>query len=89
MWKLKLRTPVSQPRLSRSPTVLNGAIRVVDLSVMQRVGLAIAPANAHPWVSTRAHWQTKLTGGAGAAREVCDLLLVAQGKAETELAYWL
>lgn len=62
---------------------------VVDLPVMQRVGLAIAPANAHPWVSARAHWQTRLAGGAGAAREVCDLLLIAQGKAEAELARWL
>ncbi|MEP6940510.1 MAG: 3-deoxy-manno-octulosonate-8-phosphatase KdsC [Rudaea sp.] len=62
---------------------------VVDLPVMQRVGLAIAPANAHPWVSARAHWQTKLAGGAGAAREVCDLLMIAQGNAEAELARWL
>ena len=62
---------------------------VVDLPVMLRVGLAIAPANAHPWVSERAHWHTRLAGGAGAAREVCDLLLLAQGKAEAELARWL
>ncbi len=58
---------------------------IVDLAVMLRVGLSIAPANAHPWVRDRAHWRTKLRGGEGAAREVCDLLLAAQGKAETEL----
>jgi 3-deoxy-D-manno-octulosonate 8-phosphate phosphatase (KDO 8-P phosphatase) len=62
---------------------------VVDLPVMMRVGLSVAPANAHPWVSERAHWQTRLPGGAGAAREVCDLLLTAQGKADAELARWL
>jgi 3-deoxy-D-manno-octulosonate 8-phosphate phosphatase (KDO 8-P phosphatase) len=62
---------------------------IVDLPVMLRVGLAIAPANAHPWVSERAHWHTRLAGGVGAAREVCDLLLIAQGKAEAELARWL
>lgn len=60
-----------------------------DLKVMTRVGLAIAPANAHPWVSARAHWRTRNAGGAGAAREVCDLLIAAQGKAEAELAHWL
>jgi 3-deoxy-D-manno-octulosonate 8-phosphate phosphatase (KDO 8-P phosphatase) len=57
-----------------------------DLRVMLRAGLAIAVANAHPWIAARAHWQTRLRGGEGAAREVCDLLLAAQGKAEGELA---
>jgi 3-deoxy-D-manno-octulosonate 8-phosphate phosphatase (KDO 8-P phosphatase) len=57
-----------------------------DLAVMQRVGLAVAVANAHPWVRERAHWRTRLAGGSGAAREVCDLILAAQGKAEGELA---
>ena len=57
-----------------------------DLAAMQRAGFAIAVANAHPWVRERAHWRTRLAGGAGAAREVCDLILAAQGKAEAELA---
>jgi 3-deoxy-D-manno-octulosonate 8-phosphate phosphatase (KDO 8-P phosphatase) len=57
-----------------------------DLAVMRRVGFSIAVANAHPWVRERAHWRTRLAGGAGAAREVADLILAAQGKAESELA---
>ncbi len=57
-----------------------------DLPVMRRVGLAVAVANAHPWVRERAHWRTQHRGGDGAVREVCDLLLAAQGKAEGELA---
>lgn len=57
-----------------------------DLCVMSMVGLAIAVANAHPAVSRHAHWQTRREGGAGAVREVCDLLLEAQGKADAELA---
>jgi len=60
-----------------------------DLKVMARVGLAVAVANAHPWVRERAHWRTRQHGGDGAVREVCDLLLAAQGKAETELARFL
>ncbi|HZP65659.1 MAG TPA: 3-deoxy-manno-octulosonate-8-phosphatase KdsC [Rudaea sp.] len=56
-----------------------------DLAVMRRVGLAVAVANAHPWLRERAHWRTRLRGGEGAVREVCDLLLAAQGKAESEL----
>lgn len=49
-----------------------------DLSVLGWVGLAVAPANAHPWVRTRVHWITRSTGGNGAARELCDLILDAQ-----------
>jgi 3-deoxy-D-manno-octulosonate 8-phosphate phosphatase (KDO 8-P phosphatase) len=57
-----------------------------DLAVMQRVGFSVAVANAHPWVRERAHWRTRLAGGAGAAREVADLILAAQGRAEAEMA---
>lgn len=60
-----------------------------DLRAMLQAGLAVAPADAHPWVSERAHWLTRRNGGAGAAREVCDLLLAAQGRAAAELAQWL
>jgi len=57
-----------------------------DLAVMQRVGLGVAVANAHPWVRERALWRTQARGGEGAVREVCDLLLAAHGKADQELA---
>lgn len=53
-----------------------------DLRVMPHVGLSIAPANAHPWVRERADWVTGARGGHGAAREVCDVLLQAQGHAQ-------
>lgn len=54
-----------------------------DLPPMQAVGLAVAPANAHPWTSARAHWQTHAGGGQGAAREICDIILAVQGHADT------
>ena len=53
-----------------------------DLAPMQAAGLAVAPANAHPWTARHAHWRTRAVGGDGAARELCDLLLVAQGHAD-------
>ncbi|AWV06558.1 KdsC family phosphatase [Marilutibacter maris] len=56
-----------------------------DLKVMPHVGLSAAPANAHPWTRERVHWRTCAAGGHGAAREFCDLLLAAQGHAETLL----
>jgi 3-deoxy-D-manno-octulosonate 8-phosphate phosphatase (KDO 8-P phosphatase) len=62
---------------------------LVDLPALQVAGLAVAPANAHPWVRERVHWRTLHRGGEGAARELCDLLLGAQGKAEAVLAEFL
>jgi len=53
---------------------------IPDLAVLRAVGLAVIPANAHPWVWDAAHWQTRASGGLGAARELCDLLLCAQDK---------
>lgn len=50
-----------------------------DYAVMGAVGLAVAPADAHAWVRERAHWHTQARGGRGAARELCDLILHAQG----------
>jgi 3-deoxy-D-manno-octulosonate 8-phosphate phosphatase (KDO 8-P phosphatase) len=50
-----------------------------DLALFPRVGLAVAPANAHPWVRGHAHWVTALRGGEGAARALCDLVLDARG----------
>lgn len=49
-----------------------------DLTVMCRVGLALAPANAHVSVAERAHWVSNLRGGEGAVREACDLIMTAQ-----------
>ena len=48
---------------------------VVDLPIMRRVGLAIAVNDAHPFVLQHAHWQTPSSGGRGAGRDVCELLL--------------
>lgn len=50
-----------------------------DLPVLTRCALACAPANAQADVLARVHHITRLAGGAGAVRELCDLLLVASG----------
>lgn len=62
---------------------------VIDLPVMRRVGLAIAVNDAHPLVQQHAHWQTIHAGGRGAAREVCELIMEAQGTLQTTLARYL
>ena len=51
-----------------------------DLAVMRRCAFACAPINAHREVLSIAHFVTTARGGDGAAREFCDLLLVASGR---------
>lgn len=58
-----------------------------DLAAMRAAGLAIAPANAHPWALEAAHWTTPRRGGEGAGRDACDLLLHAHGRIEAILAH--
>ncbi len=50
-----------------------------DLPLMQRAAFACAPANAHAQNKAIAHHVTAERGGEGAARALCDLLLVAGG----------
>ena len=51
-----------------------------DLPLLARAGFACAPANAHAEARALAHHVTTASGGHGAARECCDLLLVAAGR---------
>ena len=51
-----------------------------DLPLMVRAGFACAPAQAHAEVKAAAHHVTAAAGGHGAAREFCDLLLMAAGQ---------
>ena len=60
---------------------------IVDLQIMSRCGLAVAVANAHAFVKKHSHWQTTAAGGHGAVREVCELLLDAQGLLDSALRY--
>lgn len=52
---------------------------LLDLPLFRLAGLAVAVADAHPYILPYAHWQTRNKGGEGAAREVCDLIMAAQG----------
>ncbi|KYP97568.1 3-deoxy-D-manno-octulosonate 8-phosphate phosphatase [Sodalis-like endosymbiont of Proechinophthirus fluctus] len=55
---------------------------LIDAPVMDQVGLSVAVADAHPLLRPMADYVTRITGGHGAVREVCDLLLLAQGRLE-------
>jgi 3-deoxy-D-manno-octulosonate 8-phosphate phosphatase (KDO 8-P phosphatase) len=62
---------------------------VVDLPVMRRAGLAIAVQDAHALTRAHADWITPSDGGRGAAREVCEFLMDAQGALEPALEAYL
>jgi len=62
---------------------------LVDLPVLLKVGLAIAVADAHPYVTQHVHWQTDKNGGCGAARDVCEMIMQAQGTLEQQFARFL
>jgi 3-deoxy-D-manno-octulosonate 8-phosphate phosphatase (KDO 8-P phosphatase) len=53
-----------------------------DVPMMVQVGFAVAVADAHPGARRAAHRTTRLPGGAGCVREVCDLLLAARTRAQ-------
>lgn len=61
----------------------------IDLPAMQAVGLAIAVADASPRVKEYAHWTTTAAGGHGAAREVCELIMQAQGTLEKQIQRYI
>lgn len=52
---------------------------LMDLPLLNRVGFAAAPANAVAEIRRRVHYTTEHGGGRGAVREICDLILEAQG----------
>ena len=53
---------------------------VTDIPLMRRSGFAVAVADAAAEVRACAHYVTELPGGFGAVREVCELILKAQGR---------
>jgi 3-deoxy-D-manno-octulosonate 8-phosphate phosphatase (KDO 8-P phosphatase) len=62
---------------------------VVDLPPMLQCGLAIAVPDAPTLVLNHAHYVTRKQGGRGAVREVCELLMQAQGTFDEQMQPFL
>ena len=62
---------------------------VVDLPVMKRCGLAVSVPDAPELVRSRAHYVARARGGHGAAREICEIILHAQGLLAAQLAAYV
>ncbi len=57
-----------------------------DVPLFNRCGLAVSVPHAPPAVQARAHFVTRKDGGQGAVRELCELILAAQGTLLPQLA---
>jgi len=62
---------------------------VVDLRAMRHVGLALSVPDAPQVVRDRAHYVSLRSGGNGAVREVCEMIMAAQGTLDAQLAPYL
>jgi 3-deoxy-D-manno-octulosonate 8-phosphate phosphatase (KDO 8-P phosphatase) len=62
---------------------------VVDLPVMRRCGFAATVPDAPAVVRGHAHYTTRASGGRGAVREFCELVMQTQGTLEAQLAPYL
>lgn len=60
-----------------------------DWEIMKQVGLSIAVGDAVPKITQNADWTTTKKGGAGAVREVCELLLSLHNTADKALNAYL
>jgi 3-deoxy-D-manno-octulosonate 8-phosphate phosphatase (KDO 8-P phosphatase) len=58
---------------------------LVDIPLLKRVGIPIVVGDGAPEAKRFARYVTQSSGGKGAVREVCDLLLQTQGKWEAVL----
>jgi 3-deoxy-D-manno-octulosonate 8-phosphate phosphatase (KDO 8-P phosphatase) len=74
-----LKLLISDLGLKKEQTVFTGD-DILDLPAMSAAGISIAVANAHQRVKAGADWITKMPGGRGAVREICEILLQAQGR---------
>ena len=62
---------------------------VIDLPILRAVGLAVSVPNGHVLAREAAHWVTAQGGGAGAVRELSELILYAQDKLLSAYASYL
>jgi len=78
--KAKVLEAILREKKIRAEQVCFVGDDLVDLPVFGRIGLAVAVADSVEDVRARAHYITHHPGGQGAVREVCEMILKAQGK---------
>ncbi|MDP2241546.1 MAG: 3-deoxy-manno-octulosonate-8-phosphatase KdsC [Burkholderiales bacterium] len=85
---VKFRELLAELGLDAAATAYMGD-DVIDLPVLRNCGLALTVPEAPAIVKTHAHYISRAPGGRGAAREVCELMLQAQGALDAQIAPYL
>ena len=62
---------------------------LIDLPIMTRCGLSICVPSAHTLVKNHVHYVTNSEGGHGAVREICEMVMLAQGTLDAQLEKYL
>lgn len=62
---------------------------LIDIPVMRRAGFSVAVPDGSPHIFPYAHYVTRASGGRGAAREVCEMILQVQGLWEGAMKRYL
>jgi 3-deoxy-D-manno-octulosonate 8-phosphate phosphatase (KDO 8-P phosphatase) len=75
-------------KLSRDAAAYMGD-DVVDLCVMRHVGLSISVPESPQLVREHSNYVTQRSGGHGAVREACEMIMLAQGTLDAQLAPYL
>lgn len=84
--KLKIYNKILQNYKIPSQDIAFIGDEIIDISVLEKVGLSIGVPNAVDEVKEKVDYITQKQGGRGAVREVCDLILKLQGKWEKAVA---
>jgi len=78
--KLGILETILQKKSLRYENIAFVGDDIVDIPVLKRVGFSVAVSDASEYVKKCVDFITKKTGGDGAVREVCELILQAQNK---------
>jgi len=62
---------------------------LIDLPLLRACGFSATVPDGHPLVRQHAHYIAQAPAGAGAVREVCELILRSQGRWEQAIAHWM
>lgn len=62
---------------------------ILDLPILMRVGLAVTPADGEDEVKSRVDYVSEFAGGRGCVREMCELLMKAQGSWQKQMDFYL
>lgn len=78
--KLQTYNEIKRERGLRDEEIAYVGDDLVDWPLLRHAGLAVCVGDGWEEIRSRVHWVTRALGGAGAVREVADVLLKAQGK---------